>query len=1051
MTTAWEWYEGTFDEKRRIWVDPHLRDGEHVEGYWRDLGADPLRDEEGILRDPSKGDGWYRNGDGVVRWGRFGAAGILFRHTENGVARYFLQRRGEGIDDAGTWGIPGGALDEGEDPLSGALRETAEETGVVYKPGDLHVVGSHSFQPAPDWAYTTHVVETLNRFGPTATNWEGGESGWFTADEMGAMPLHPGLATALPSLTGQNAGKPAPPLDVLYHVAPTAVREHISSEGLQTSASPESYGNAPGVYFWRNAEQAREDAANRAGETRVPYDVWEVDAHDLPQNWDQVVASAVYTPSDVPASRITLLKGSSKGSTASDVKRRVYVHPFTRHDGVHVEGHWREIADVATGALGDAARQAIPTPAEFLASWEEMPDFKTMAEADAWWQKHYPWMKLKLEKTYDDEPLDDNFARDLEPTFEEYPEFLRGMMLDDWRADHAALLAKKREKKLIDTDPETMVPVLQRFNQLAHEYPTVARHVSFLETGPIESGGAVADSWTGPVPRESWAHLLSRAQGPMPEGGASGTVLRSGWWGVGNAPAFKHMMKQTESSGFNVPGAKDAASVMTHEFGHHIFYWIKMQGGAKNNELVDDITNTLGTVATHLKPSDLPSQYAATNLDEAVAESFTANYYSPAKTKELPFVKAVNDLMKKWASGDKYEYEQRYGTPPRGFPPDAVDAAKSVAFQEVEHPRDLDGRFAQKFDGHWFGFDENPIFIARKPYLQMKDGRPQPFWKMIYDPSTDETHLWFPDFYGNPHHDDIREVGWEQSKREPEGINLAGFGPNWEPDEYDLENLEPWIDARLYAYQHAPSDWGYFGDELPSEAELHKDATDEIVGGIKRLIRQYSRDMEDVVLFAHGPQNQKRAESTWDWFEEAFGVKIVDRGGHHHDEHTGRFVRYSFTGTASPLSPADRTFMEKVISGLTDGKEFTSGGAKNVDTVAAELAKKHHPEAHHRGVFPAAPYDKEAEEHVDEVIHVPPTRPEPEDKSSEAYRKWKAEQYMRRNDALVEYAKPDLEVPEGKVIAFPRGPETLRSGTWATVRRARKAGVPVEVHQLPGG
>jgi 8-oxo-dGTP diphosphatase len=32
--------------------------------------------------------------------------------------------------DAGKWGIPGGKLEPGEDPLAGALRETEEETGL---------------------------------------------------------------------------------------------------------------------------------------------------------------------------------------------------------------------------------------------------------------------------------------------------------------------------------------------------------------------------------------------------------------------------------------------------------------------------------------------------------------------------------------------------------------------------------------------------------------------------------------------------------------------------------------------------------------------------------------------------------------------------------------------------------------------------------------------------------------------------------------------------------------------------------------------------------
>jgi hypothetical protein len=49
--------------------------------------------------------------------------------------------------------------------------------------------------------------------------------------------------------------------------------------------------------------------------------------------------------------------------------------------------------------------------------------------------------------------------------------------------------------------------------------------------------------------------------------------------------------------------------------------------------------------------------------------------------------------------------------------------------------------------------------------------------------------------------------------------------------------------------------------------------------------------------------------------------------------------------------------------------------------------------------------------------------------------------YMKRNDVLVAHA--DV------LLAFPKTPqEELRSGTWATIRRARKAGVEVRLFPL---
>jgi len=42
----------------------------------------------------------------------------------------------------GKWGLPGGGLHRGEDPLQGALRELKEETGIVLAPKALTAEGS---------------------------------------------------------------------------------------------------------------------------------------------------------------------------------------------------------------------------------------------------------------------------------------------------------------------------------------------------------------------------------------------------------------------------------------------------------------------------------------------------------------------------------------------------------------------------------------------------------------------------------------------------------------------------------------------------------------------------------------------------------------------------------------------------------------------------------------------------------------------------------------------------------------------------------------------
>ena len=111
------------------------------------------------------GDGFVQCSDGHMRWGIYGAAGVVFvtPRTE-ALPLVMLQLRSGWSHEGGTWSCPGGALEYGEDPLSGALREASEEVGV---PAAARYLGQYVFDPAPEWRYTTVVVEVDGPFGLT--------------------------------------------------------------------------------------------------------------------------------------------------------------------------------------------------------------------------------------------------------------------------------------------------------------------------------------------------------------------------------------------------------------------------------------------------------------------------------------------------------------------------------------------------------------------------------------------------------------------------------------------------------------------------------------------------------------------------------------------------------------------------------------------------------------------------------------------------------------------------------------------------------------------
>ncbi len=152
----------------------------------------------GVMTDQRRrsGDGFMRCSDGHVRWGIFGAAGVVFVTGADGDARVMLQKRSAWSHEGGTWSCAGGALDEGETPYAGAMREAAEEIGMV---PEHRVLGECVFSPASDWSYTTIVAEVAVSFGDSM-NFETDAVEWVRLAEVGRRPLHAGFAAAWPTI-----------------------------------------------------------------------------------------------------------------------------------------------------------------------------------------------------------------------------------------------------------------------------------------------------------------------------------------------------------------------------------------------------------------------------------------------------------------------------------------------------------------------------------------------------------------------------------------------------------------------------------------------------------------------------------------------------------------------------------------------------------------------------------------------------------------------------------------------------------------------------------
>ena len=139
----------------------------------------------------ASGDGFVTLADGSVRWGRFGAAGVLARSE----GRIFVALRSPHAHQGGTWAIPGGALHHGETAVEGALREFAEEIGVrldVFEVAEIHE-DDHG-----GWSYWTVVVDLPAPFeAPARLHWETSATEWVTLEEAAELDLHPAFRATL--------------------------------------------------------------------------------------------------------------------------------------------------------------------------------------------------------------------------------------------------------------------------------------------------------------------------------------------------------------------------------------------------------------------------------------------------------------------------------------------------------------------------------------------------------------------------------------------------------------------------------------------------------------------------------------------------------------------------------------------------------------------------------------------------------------------------------------------------------------------------------------
>jgi 8-oxo-dGTP pyrophosphatase MutT (NUDIX family) len=138
-------------------------------------------------------DAWVDGASGRF-WGTYGAAGLLLAHPDAGV---LLQHRAVWSHHGGTWGVPGGARQQGESAEAAAVREADEEAGV---PPELVTVLGESVFDVGYWSYTTVLALATEFFEPVVGDAESIATEWVPFADVDGLPLHPGLRASWPDL-----------------------------------------------------------------------------------------------------------------------------------------------------------------------------------------------------------------------------------------------------------------------------------------------------------------------------------------------------------------------------------------------------------------------------------------------------------------------------------------------------------------------------------------------------------------------------------------------------------------------------------------------------------------------------------------------------------------------------------------------------------------------------------------------------------------------------------------------------------------------------------
>lgn len=128
-------------------------------------------------------------------------AGALTRND----GRWLMHQRPVGKHHAGLWEFPGGKVEHNEIPRESLVRELEEELGISCCSSDCAPAGFAEGGAAANGQALVILLYTVSVWLGEPQSLEGGAVGWFTPDEVLALPKPP-LDVVLAQRLFQNLG-----------------------------------------------------------------------------------------------------------------------------------------------------------------------------------------------------------------------------------------------------------------------------------------------------------------------------------------------------------------------------------------------------------------------------------------------------------------------------------------------------------------------------------------------------------------------------------------------------------------------------------------------------------------------------------------------------------------------------------------------------------------------------------------------------------------------------------------------------------------------------